>query len=146
MPAWAWPAAAVLVALVVRVVAWRAQPFITVDGAVRELRRAILAGRKFETIGAPGYPILIAPAGALRDRVASAALIVPVRRLLRRGRYGRWRAAASGRACRAARVGGNDPPRAHALLGGGDVESAFLFALFGALALTGVSARGPGRC
>src|SRR5262245_32154647 len=32
LPEWVWPAAAVLVAAVVRAIAWRQQPFITVDG------------------------------------------------------------------------------------------------------------------
>jgi hypothetical protein len=147
MPAWAWPAAAVLVALVVRVVAWRAQPFITVDGTQYvSFAEAILAGRKFETIGAPGYPLLIAPALALlRDRVASAALISflcgsllpwPVWALAR-GRLGDARAVLPALAIAIH----PELARYSAVVMS---ESAFLFALFGGLALTGVSAPGAG--
>jgi len=82
IPEWAWPALAVVVAFVVRVMAWRHQPFITVDGTqfVR-FAEAIRAGASAAAFGgisfsAPGYPLLVAPVLSLvHDRVAAPALV-----------------------------------------------------------------------
>lgn len=147
LPVWAWPALAVLVALVVRVVAWRAQPFITVDGTeYLRYAEAILAGGRIVTIHAPGYPLLIAPVLALlHDRVASGALVSllcgsllpwPVWALARR-RLGDAAAVLPALAIALH----PELARYSAVVMS---ESAYLLAFFGALALVGVSAPAAG--
>ncbi len=77
LPPWAWPALAVLVALAVRLIAWQAQPFITVDGTqyVR-VAEAMMSGRAQASVAPPGYSALIALVRFVQhDRVASAALV-----------------------------------------------------------------------
>ncbi len=76
MPAWLAPAACVLVAIGMRLIAWREQPYITVDGTeyVR-FAEALARGDGYRSIFPPGYPLLIVPMFALGDRALAPALV-----------------------------------------------------------------------
>jgi hypothetical protein len=147
VPAWGWPALAVAVAAVVRLIAWRFQPFITVDGSeyVR-YAEAMRAGRTIVTILAPGFPALIAAFRLLsHDRVVSGALVSfvfgtllpwPVWQLAR-VRLGDARAVVP-----ALLIALHPDLSRYSVIVMS--ESAYLFALFGALALSESSAWAAG--
>jgi hypothetical protein len=95
------PWAGVLLALVVRLIAHRHQPFVTVDGTEYiRLAESLLRGHPFASIFPPGYPALIAIARlVIADRVLAAAVVsiacgallaVPVWHLARRAVGDRW--------------------------------------------------------
>jgi hypothetical protein len=67
----------VALALVVRLIAHRHQPFVTVDGTEYiRLGESLRRGHPFASIFPPGYPVLIALARlAVSDRVLAAALV-----------------------------------------------------------------------
>lgn len=77
LPAWGAPAAIVLAALAVRVWAVRHQPWVTIDGTEYiRFAESLAAGVPFASVFPPGYPALIAVARLVAsDRVMAAALV-----------------------------------------------------------------------
>lgn len=76
-PAWIAPVAIVVVALVVRLWEYRYQAWVTVDGSEYiRFAEALLRGEAFRSIFPPGYPLLIAAVRlVVSDRVAAAAAV-----------------------------------------------------------------------
>lgn len=146
LPAWLVPTAAALVALAIRLWALRHQPWVTIDGTeyVR-FAESLAEGRPFPSVFPPGYPALIAIARLLvPDRVVAAAAVSliagallpwPVWALARR-------AAGPGRAALAAMAVALHP----ILIQYSAItmsESAYLLALYGALALAAAGRGAP---
>jgi hypothetical protein len=147
IPSWAWPALACVVALVVRLIAWRAQPFITVDGSeyVR-FAEALMGGHAYASIAPPGYPLLIAIARIVQpDRVLSAALVSCVCGALLPWpvwALARVRLGAAGAALPALAIAIHPELARYSAVAMS--ESAYLLALYGALALVTRNGLGSG--
>ena len=133
-----WLGAIVVIGAVLRLVAWRFQPFVTVDGTEYiRFAEALMGGRWFASIFPPGYPALIALARVVDpDRVGAAALVsfvcgallpIPTWWLARRAAGDRWALGAA-----AAVALHPELARFSAL---SMSESGYLLALYGGLAL-----------